>query len=156
MTNTVVLPHDGLVLRATGPSRGASMSLSETAFAEPVRRVTARWVTGLVLVNMGINAAVLSVPSTSLLGSRPSALMPRQGSPPVARDRLWCRPPWWPTFSSARFRTVPPPAGAAGRPGPPVALGRRSPCVLAGAALTTAALPGTCPLAACHALRTTE
>jgi len=34
--------------------------------------------------------------------------------------------------------------------------GRRSPCVLAGAALTTAALPGTCPLAACHALRTTE
>ena len=44
--------------RASDPGSSLNPAESSTAaLAEPTQRVTARWVTGLVLVNVGINAA---------------------------------------------------------------------------------------------------
>ena len=61
-----------------------------TALAEPVSRVRPLWVTGIVLVNLGINAAFFG-PLQVLLGSAGSSLRRRpERSDPCFGYGLWC------------------------------------------------------------------
>ncbi|MDQ1621993.1 MAG: hypothetical protein QOH19_411 [Actinomycetota bacterium] len=117
------IPDPGIVAAAAAGRR------STTALAEPTRKVTARWVTGLVLVNVGINAAFFG-PINVFIGQQ--AISIDAGSKEEiyslgvgcgAAVSLVANP----LFGALSDRTV-------------SGFGRRAPWVLAGAILATAAL----------------
>ncbi|MEO8283664.1 MAG: MFS transporter [Pseudarthrobacter sp.] len=115
-------PGPGLVPHATAESPTA-------ALAEPTQKVTARWVTGLVLVNVGINAAFFG-PINVFLGQQAIGIDEANKEAILslvvacgAAVSLVANP----LFGALSDRTV-------------SGFGRRAPWVLAGAILGTAAL----------------
>lgn len=114
------------------------MSLSDTpapadpvaaALAEPTRRVTARWVTGLVLVNVGINAAFFG-PINVFIGQQAISI-----DAPSKEAILSLV-----TACGAAVSLVANPLFGALSDRTPSRFGRRSPWVLAGAVLAATAL----------------
>lgn len=101
----------------------------EEALAEPTRRVGPRWVTGVVLVNVGINVAFFA-PINVLLGLQATAI-DEGGKEAILSLVTACGAAVSlvvnPLFGALSDRTVSP-------------LGRRSPWILGGAVLGTAAL----------------
>lgn len=111
------------------PDPGAVTENSTAALAEPTRRVTARWVTGLVLVNVGINAAFFG-PINVFIGQQAISIDAPSKEAILslvtgcgAAVSLVANP----LFGALSDRTV-------------SGFGRRAPWVLAGAVLATAAL----------------
>lgn len=112
---------------ASDPGAGAESSTA--ALAEPTRKVTARWVTGLVLVNVGINAAFFG-PINVFIGQQAISIDAANKEAILslvtgcgAAVSLVANP----LFGALSDRTV-------------SGFGRRAPWVLAGAVLATAAL----------------
>lgn len=112
---------------APEPSAGAAIPTA--ALAEPTRKVTARWVTGLVLVNVGINAAFFG-PINVFIGQQAISIDAVNKEAILslvtgcgAAVSLVANP----LFGALSDRTV-------------SGFGRRAPWVLAGAVLATAAL----------------
>ncbi|MET1034454.1 MAG: MFS transporter [Arthrobacter sp.] len=101
----------------------------EEALGEPTRRVGPRWVTGVVLVNVGINVAFFA-PINVLLGLQATAI-DEGGKEAILSLVTACGAAVSlvvnPLFGALSDRTVSP-------------LGRRSPWILGGAVLGTAAL----------------
>ncbi|MFJ6158331.1 MFS transporter [Pseudarthrobacter sp. NPDC092184] len=111
---------------------GASLQGGATAaLAEPTRKVTARWVTGLVLVNVGINAAFfgpiqifIGLQAISFDEANKEAILSLATACGAAVSLVAN-----PLFGALSDRTT-------------SRFGRRSPWILAGAVLATAALLG--------------
>ncbi|WP_426988904.1 MFS transporter [Pseudarthrobacter sp. Y6] len=108
---------------------GAAAERSTAALAEPTQKVTARWVTGLVLVNVGINAAFFG-PINVFIGQQAIGIDEANKEAILslvtgcgAAVSLVANP----LFGALSDRTV-------------SGFGRRAPWVLAGAILATAAL----------------
>ncbi len=108
---------------------GAAPEGPTGALAEPTRRVTAQWVTGLVLVNVGINAAFFG-PINVFLGQQAIGI-DEDNKEAILSLVLGCGAAVSlvanPVFGAVSDRTT-------------SRFGRRSPWVLAGAILATAAL----------------
>ena len=112
------------------PPHGAPVGKSATAaLAEPVEKVTARWVTGLVLVNVGINAAFFG-PINVFIGQQAISI-DAPGKEAILSLVTACGAAVSlvanPLFGALSDRTT-------------SRFGRRAPWVLAGAVLATAAL----------------
>lgn len=109
------------------PRAGAESSTA--ALAEPTRKVTARWVTGLVLVNVGINAAFFG-PINVFIGQQAIGI-DEDNKEAILSLVTGCGAAVSlvanPLFGALSDRTI-------------SRFGRRSPWVLAGAILATAAL----------------
>jgi MFS family permease len=109
--------------------RGAVPEGPTAALAEPTRRVSARWVTGLVLVNVGINAAFFG-PINVFLGQQAIGI-DEDSKEAILSLVLGC---------GAAVSLVANPLFGAFSDRTTSRFGRRSPWVLAGAILATAAL----------------
>ena len=75
------------------------------ALAEPKQKVTARWVTGLVLVNVGINAAFFG--PINIFIAQQAIGIDEPNKEAIASLVLGAAPPchWWPIRSSGRCPT---------------------------------------------------
>lgn len=111
------------------PDHGAAAERSTAALAEPTQKVTARWVTGLVLVNVGINAAFFG-PINVFIGQQ--AISIDAGSKEAILSLV--------TGCGAAVSLVANPLFGALSDRTVSGFGRRAPWVLAGAILATAAL----------------
>ncbi|HJW01114.1 MAG TPA: MFS transporter [Arthrobacter sp.] len=111
------------------PGPGAAADSTTAALAEPTTKVTARWVTGLVLVNVGINAAFFG-PINVFIGQQ--AIGIDEGSKEAILSLV--------TGCGAAVSLVANPLFGAFSDRTTSRFGRRSPWVLAGAILATAAL----------------
>jgi MFS family permease len=111
------------------PDPGAAAAGPTAALAEPTRKVTARWVTGLVLVNVGINAAFFG-PINVFIGQQ--AIGIDEGSKEAILSLV--------TGCGAAVSLVANPLFGALSDRTTSRFGRRSPWVLAGSILATAAL----------------
>jgi len=111
------------------PDPGAAADGPTAALAEPTRKVTARWVTGLVLVNVGINAAFFG-PINVFIGQQ--AIGIDEGNKEAILSLV--------TGCGAAVSLVANPLFGALSDRTTSRFGRRSPWVLAGAILATAAL----------------
>jgi MFS family permease len=111
------------------PDPGAAAVGPTAALAEPTRKVTARWVTGLVLVNVGINAAFFG-PINVFIGQQ--AIGIDEGSKEAILSLV--------TGCGAAVSLVANPLFGALSDRTTSRFGRRSPWVLAGSILATAAL----------------
>jgi MFS family permease len=109
--------------------QGAGAQSTTPALAEPTRKVTARWVTGLVLVNVGINAAFFG-PINVFIGQQAISI-----DAPNKEAILSLV-----TACGAAVSLVANPLFGALSDRTTSRFGRRSPWVLAGAVLGTAAL----------------
>lgn len=109
------------------PPRGSSGA--SAALAEPTRKVSARWVTGLVLVNVGINAAFFG-PINIFIGQQAI------GIDPANKEAILSLV----TGCGAAVSLVANPLSGALSDRTPSRFGRRAPWVLGGAILATAAL----------------
>ncbi|WP_066288958.1 MFS transporter [Arthrobacter sp. B6] len=111
------------------PDPGAAADGPTPALAEPTRKVTARWVTGLVLVNVGINAAFFG-PINVFIGQQAIGI-DEENKEAILSLVTGCGAAVSlvanPLFGALSDRTT-------------SRFGRRSPWVLAGAILATAAL----------------
>lgn len=111
------------------PDPQAAPQSTTAALAEPTRKVTARWVTGLVLVNVGINAAFFG-PINVFIAQQATGI-DEANKEAIASLVLGCGAAVSlvanPLFGALSDRTV-------------SGFGRRSPWVLAGSILATAAL----------------
>ncbi|ELT43128.1 MFS transporter [Arthrobacter nitrophenolicus] len=111
------------------PDPHAAKASSTAALAEPTRKVTARWVTGLVLVNVGINAAFFG--PINVFVAQQATGIDEANKEAIASLVLGCGAAVSlvanPLFGALSDRTV-------------SGFGRRSPWVLAGTILATAAL----------------
>jgi MFS family permease len=117
-------------LSSTPAPDGASAGEGTTpALAEPVEKVTARWVTGLVLVNVGINAAFFG-PINVFIGQQAISI----DAP--AKEAILSLV----TACGAAVSLVANPLFGALSDRTTSRFGRRAPWVLAGAVLATAAL----------------
>lgn len=108
---------------------GAAAEGTTAALAEPTTKVTARWVTGLVLVNVGINAAFFG-PINVFIGQQ--AIGIDEGNKEAILSLV--------TGCGAAVSLVANPLFGALSDRTTSRFGRRSPWVLAGAILATAAL----------------
>jgi MFS family permease len=108
---------------------GAAATGTTAALAEPTTKVTARWVTGLVLVNVGINAAFFG-PINVFIGQQ--AIGIDEGSKEAILSLV--------TGCGAAVSLVANPLFGALSDRTTSRFGRRSPWVLAGSILATAAL----------------
>src|SRR6476661_8814732 len=113
------------------PPGGTSPESSTAALAEPVQKVTARWVTGLVLVNVGINAAFFG-PINVFIGQQAISI-----DAPSKEAILSLV-----TACGAAVSLVANPLFGAFSDRTTSRFGRRAPWVLAGAVLGAAALVG--------------
>ena len=111
------------------PDPGAAAEGTTAALAEPTTRVTARWVTGLVLVNVGINAAFFG-PINVFIGQQ--AIGIDEDNKEAILSLV--------TGCGAAVSLVANPLFGALSDRTTSRLGRRSPWILAGAILATAAL----------------
>ncbi|MGX1163336.1 MFS transporter [Arthrobacter sp. SLBN-100] len=111
------------------PDPGAAADGTTAALAEPTRKVTARWVTGLVLVNVGINAAFFG-PINVFIGQQ--AIGIDEDNKEAILSLV--------TACGAAVSLVANPLFGALSDRTTSRFGRRSPWVLAGAILGTAAL----------------
>ncbi|MDQ0828093.1 MFS family permease [Arthrobacter sp. B2I5] len=111
------------------PLDGTPAGKAPAALAEPVQKVTARWVTGLVLVNVGINAAFFG-PINVFIGQQAISI-----DAPSKEAILSLV-----TACGAAVSLVANPLFGALSDRTTFRFGRRSPWVLAGAVLATAAL----------------
>ena len=111
------------------PDPGAAADGTTAALAEPTTKVTARWVTGLVLVNVGINAAFFG-PINVFIGQQ--AIGIDEANKEAILSLV--------TGCGAAVSLVANPLFGALSDRTTSRFGRRSPWVLAGAILATAAL----------------
>lgn len=111
------------------PDPGAASDGTTAALAEPTTKVTARWVTGLVLVNVGINAAFFG-PINVFIGQQ--AIGIDEANKEAILSLV--------TGCGAAVSLVANPLFGALSDRTTSRFGRRSPWVLAGAILATAAL----------------
>jgi MFS family permease len=111
------------------PDPGAAADGPTAALAEPTQKVTARWVTGLVLVNVGINAAFFG-PINVFIGQQ--AIGIDEANKEAILSLV--------TGCGAAVSLVANPLFGALSDRTTSRFGRRSPWVLAGAILATAAL----------------
>lgn len=111
------------------PSEPGPVHSSAAALAEPTHKVTARWVTGLVLVNVGINAAFFG-PINVFIGQQ--AIDIDAPSKEAILSLV--------TACGAAVSLVANPLCGALSDRTTSTLGRRAPWILAGAVLATAAL----------------
>ncbi|GAA4367644.1 MFS transporter [Paeniglutamicibacter cryotolerans] len=113
--------------RITGP--GGSPETAPEALAEPTRRVTRGWVTGVALVNVGINIAFFA-PINILLGLQATAISPESKEAILTLV----------TACGASVALVANPLFGALSDRTTSRLGRRSPWILVGAILGVASL----------------
>ena len=111
------------------PDPHAALQGTAAALAEPTRKVTARWVTGLVLVNVGINTAFFG-PINIFLGQQ-AISFDEANKEAILSLAVAC---------GAAVSLVANPLFGAFSDRTTSRFGRRSPWVLAGAVLASAAL----------------